>query len=194
LPDRLGKYFCPKCDASYVKPEALQKHQAAAVCRKNRKRCRSISEHDAAPLSSPAIREMATSFLNPQANELLPPQPEETSNDAGQLSASSIATHASDRNSVPPKSSPRLSQDAVYPYQGSFAMDTSRNIHQFHGQKDPTMLPSDRQGITLEVTLHGMWESLANFYHDAMRVTIWGSTPRPDVESSWKAIVGHMME
>jgi hypothetical protein len=73
-------------------------------------------------------------------------------------------------------------------------MDTSRNIHQFHGQKDPTMLPSDRQGITLEVTLHGMWESLANFYHDAMRVTIWGSTPRPDVESSWKAIVGHMME
>jgi hypothetical protein len=48
LPDRLGKYFCSKCDASYVKPEALEKHEAAVICRKNRKRCRSVFEEDAA--------------------------------------------------------------------------------------------------------------------------------------------------
>jgi hypothetical protein len=48
LPDRLGKYFCSKCDASYVKPEALKKHEAAVDCRKNRKRCRSVFEEDAA--------------------------------------------------------------------------------------------------------------------------------------------------
>jgi hypothetical protein len=48
LPDRLGKYFCSKCDASYVKPEALKKHEAAVICRKNRRRCRSVFEEDAA--------------------------------------------------------------------------------------------------------------------------------------------------
>jgi hypothetical protein len=193
LPKRLGKYFCPKCDASYVKPEHLKKHQAAVDCRKNRKRCRSASEHDPAPLSPPALRQTATSFLDPQADDRSPPHPEKTSNDTGQLSASSTATHAAEWNSVPSKISPSLSQYAPYPYQGSFTIDTPQNIHQFPGQKDPIMLPTDRQGIILEVTICGMWESLANFYEDAMRVGTW-DTPWPHLESSWKVIVGCMMK
>jgi hypothetical protein len=56
LPERLGKYFCSKCDASYVKPGALRNHEAAVDCRKNRKRCRSVFEEVpalAAPSKAP---------------------------------------------------------------------------------------------------------------------------------------------
>jgi hypothetical protein len=55
------------------------------------------------------------------------------------------------------------------------------------------MLPSDRQGITLIVELGGMWGSLAGFYHDAMRVSCYGSTPQPLSESIWCVIVSYMM-
>jgi hypothetical protein len=189
LPERLGKYFCPKCDASYVKPEALQKHEAAAVCRKNRKRCRSATEHDAAPLSPPALRQTATSFLDPQADGLLPPHPEETFKVASPLSTSSTAPHAAEWD--PLKSSQSLS---LYPYHGSFGIETSWNLHLFDGQQNPVTLPSDRTGIILRVTLKGMWESLADFYHDAMSVTTFGSTPQPHLESSWKVAVGYMMK
>jgi hypothetical protein len=189
LPERLGKYFCPKCDASYVKPEALQKHEAAAVCRKNRKRCRSASEHDTAPLSPPALRQTATSFLDPQADGLLPPHPEETFKVTSSLSTSSTAPHAAEWD--PPKSSQSLS---LYSYHGSFTIETSWNIHLFDGQENPVTLPSDRTGIMLRVTLKGMWESLADFYHDAMSVTTFGATPQPHLESSWKVAVGYMMK
>ena len=48
LPKRLRNYFCPKCDESYAKREQLEKHMAAPVCLKNRKRCRSVFEEDSA--------------------------------------------------------------------------------------------------------------------------------------------------
>jgi hypothetical protein len=48
LPKRLRNYFCPKCDESYAKWEQLEKHMAAPVCLKNRKRCRTVFEEDPA--------------------------------------------------------------------------------------------------------------------------------------------------
>jgi hypothetical protein len=53
LPKRLRNYFCPKCDESYAKREQLEKHMAAPVCLKNRKRCRSVFEEDSAPAIPP---------------------------------------------------------------------------------------------------------------------------------------------
>jgi hypothetical protein len=195
LPERLGKYFCPKCNASYVKPEALQKHEAAAVCRKNRKLCRSTSEQDAAPLSPPAIRQTATSFLDPQADDRSPTRSEETYNVTRPLSSSSTAPHAAERNSVRPnrQSSPSLPLDSAYPYHGSFIIDTRRNTNLFDCQQDLDLLPSDRQGMMLIIQLSGEWEASHSFYYDLMRITSFGPTPQPHLESSWCVIVGYMM-
>jgi hypothetical protein len=86
LPERLGKYFCPKCDTSYVNPEQLKKHEAAAFCRKNRKRCRSVFEEEPAPAIPSITPRNYISSPNGHATE---PEPssELPSNDASQPSS-----------------------------------------------------------------------------------------------------------
>jgi hypothetical protein len=194
LPDRLGKYFCRKCDASYVKPEALQNHAAAAVCRKNRKRCRSTSEHGAAPSSPPDIRQTATSFLDPQADDRSPPRSEEIYNDTGPMSSSITAPHVAEWNPIRPKSSPSLSQSAAYQDHGSFTSNTLRNVHTFDGQFDPVALPFDLQGMMLTVRLSGLWDSRSTFRHDFARPTSFWSLPQPRVERWWRAMVDDMIK
>jgi hypothetical protein len=195
LPDRLGKYFCSKCDVSYVKPEALEKHQAAVVCRKNRRRCRITLEYDAAPLPPPTIRQTATPFLDLQADEWFPLHPER--NDTDPLSAPSTASHATELNSICPESPPNLSifaltQDRVP--QGFFTMDTSLHMHLFDAHQHPVMLPVDRQEMTLAVEVSGAWKTKALFFHDLLTETNFGLTPQPNLDSWWRVIVGKMID
>jgi len=127
LPERLGRYFCTRCGIGYAKPEALKKHEEAVDCRKNRRMCRRTFEHDAAP---PASRQMATSLPDPQADEYLPPHPEETSNDTNPLSASSTAPHAVEWPSLP-----TFAPSRGQILRGSFTMDTSRRVQPSNAQQ-----------------------------------------------------------
>jgi hypothetical protein len=127
LPERLGRYFCIRCGIGYAKPEALKKHEDAVDCRKNRRMCRRTSEHDAAP---PASRQMATSLPDPQADESLPPHPEETFNDTSPPSASSTAPHAVEWPSLP-MFAPSRGQILC----GSFTMDTSQRVQLSNDQQ-----------------------------------------------------------
>jgi hypothetical protein len=190
VPARLGHYFCPKCGVGYAKPEDMTRHRAAPDCRsKHRKRCRRTFERDAAPSSLPAVCQTAVPFIDLEADESFPPHSEGTINDVGPPSASPASPHPAESDHIRRESQPSLSQRAVHPHQGSFTIDTSRNIYRPHDQQDPIMLPSHRQDMALTVEVSGVWESLANFYHDATRVTPSGSTPQPNLEM----VVSYMM-
>jgi hypothetical protein len=186
LPDRLGKYFCRKCDASYVKPEALRKHEAAAVCRKNRKRCRSAPEQDAAPSSPPAIRRMATSSLDPEADEMFPPHPEGTLNDTGSPSASSTAPRAVERADTRQKSPPSQSQAAASQQHGSFTINVPEHVHPFSAQQDS-------ESTILTVQVSGKWQQSAMFYHNLLGKTNFGPMPQPHLKARWRAIVENLI-
>jgi hypothetical protein len=167
--------------------EALQKHQAAAVCRKNRKRCRSTSDHDVAPSSPPAIRRTATSFLDPQADDRSPPHPEQTSNNTGPLSSSSTAPHAAELNRTPPKS-------PLSPPTGSFTLGISRHLQrELDTQQDLDMLPTDRRAATWTVQVSGVWTSLTIMYQDLLGETRFWPTHGPYIQRQWTVLVDQLL-
>ncbi|KAM0692023.1 hypothetical protein Q7P36_008224 [Cladosporium allicinum] len=99
LPKRLRNYFCPKCDESYAKREQLEKHMAAPVCLKNRKRCRSTFEEDPA---------LAITLITPRNDMPLPDE------HAAELEATSEVPPSTGTTSPPSATStPSLTEEAA---------------------------------------------------------------------------------